>query len=196
MYLACEPAYTCRLDLIPDGKFAQIISRLSLALLVESSTLYSRISGNMGLSKKIQNQYGIALITALVTLLIVTIIGISSLHNSYMQSKIAASTKEFYSTYQAAETALSIAKRNSPSFTAAIISGNTVSIPVNSVNGLYTNTTLAAEIDYVGEGTLVFSSSIGTFKPQFFAINATANRTGSKGFATHSQGYRILAPSN
>jgi len=150
----------------------------------------------MGLSKKTQNQHGIALMTALVTLLIVTIIGISSLHNSYMQSKIAASTKEFYSTFQAAETALSIAKRDSPSFTAAITSGNITSISVNSVNGLYTNTTLAAEIDYVGEGTLVFNSSVGTFKPQFFAINGTAARTGSKGSAIHSQGYRILAPGN
>ena len=141
-------------------------------------------------------QSGIALITALVTLLVVTIIGISSLNSSMMQSKVTASIKEFYSGFQAAETAISIAQRSPGSFSTAITTGSPTNVLMDDVAGLYSNTTLSAQVNYLGEGTMVFNSSIGTFKPQYFAIDGSAARTGSKGSATHSQGYRVLAPSN
>ena len=147
-------------------------------------------------SRNYHDQSGIALITALVTLLIVTIIGISGLNSSMMQSKVAASIKEYYSAFQAAETAISIAQRSPQSFTAAITNGSSASVSTDSADALYSNTTLSAEVNYMGEGTMVFDSSIGTFKPQYFAIDGSATRTGSKGTATHSQGYRVLAPSS
>ena len=142
------------------------------------------------------SQSGVALITALVTLLIVTLIGISSLNASMMESKVTASVKEFYSGFQAAETAISVAQRNPGSFSEAITAGTPINVPMDSAAGLYTNTTLSAKLSYSGEGTLAFNSSIGTFKPQYFAIEGSVERTGSKGAATHIQGYRILAPSN
>ncbi len=150
----------------------------------------------MILSRAFHDQSGVALITVLFTVLVVTIIGLSSLNSSLIQSKVSASTREYYSAFQAAETALSIAQGSPLSFKNAIATGTPVSVSTSSASGLYPSTTLEANILYLSEGTLVLGSSIGTFKPQFFAIDGRATRTGSKGAATHRQGFRIIAPSS
>ena len=113
-----------------------------------------------------------------------------------MESKVSASTKEFYSGFQAAETAISVAQRTSGSFSDAITAGTPIIVPMDSAAGLYPNTALSARVSYNSEGTVAFNSSIGTFKPLYFTIEGNVVRTGSKGSATHIQGYRVLAPSS
>lgn len=143
-----------------------------------------------------KNQSGIALVVALVVLLIITIIGLSSMNSSLMQTKVASGTKEYYSAFQAAETALSVAARNTPAFAAAITMPGPVTVPMDTASGLYPNSTLSATVTYQGEGTLPQNSSAGKFKPQYFIINGNVTREGSRAATSHSQGFTVLSPSS
>lgn len=142
-------------------------------------------------------QGGVALIFVLVVLLIATILGLSAVNSSLLDTQVAGNASETHTSFQAAETLLAIT-RSSPSNTfsnAITIAPTTVSISVPApVASEFSDTAMTATLNYVGEGTVAFGSSIGKFKPQQFTARGTVTRTNSGASATHAQGIVVLSP--
>jgi len=143
-----------------------------------------------------QRQHGVALILVLVVLLVTTILGLSAVNSTLIDTQVAGNASEARTTFQASETLLAVV-RNQPisKYSEAIIGGTTLSIaPPSDVSSALPSTTLGATLRYEGEGTVAFGSSIGKFKPQMFKSVGTATRDVSGASASHAQGMVVLAP--
>ena len=143
-----------------------------------------------------QRQHGVALILVLVVLLVTTILGLSAVNSTLIDTQVAGNASEARTTFQAAETMLAVV-RSQPinKYTEAIVGATTLSIATPSaVSGAFPSTTLGATLTYEGEGTVAFGSSIGKFKPQMFRSRGAARRDVSGAAATHAQGVVVLSP--
>ena len=146
----------------------------------------------------VNRESGVALIFVLVVLLITTIIGVSGLNSTMLDTQVAGNDSETRTVFQAAENLLASARSSDISvFSSSIVQGvgsiTTLQIATNTLNS-YTNTNLQATLRYQGAGTVAFGSSITKFKPQRFEANAQVQRVGSGARANHEQGIVVLSP--
>ena len=141
---------------------------------------------------------GVALIFVLVVLLITTIIGISAMNTTMLDTQVASNASETRTVFQAAETLLAAARNSDIALFSAAISGGPGNVTTLSIDPVvasgYSNTKLEAKLMYVGEGSVAFGSSIGKFKPQRFEVSAHVDRLGSGATANHEQGVSVLSP--
>jgi type IV pilus assembly protein PilX len=151
----------------------------------------------LNLNGRLARQRGVALIVVLVVLLIVTLLGLSTVNSTLLDAQVAGNASETHTSFQAAETLLA-QTRNSPANTfsnAITIAPTTLSISVPStITDKFAGTTMGSTLNYVGEGTVAFGSSIGKFKPQQFRSRGTVSRNNSGASATHAQGIVVLSP--
>lgn len=143
-------------------------------------------------------QQGVALIFVLVILLVATLIGVSSLNSTMLDTQVASNTSETHTAFQAAETLLTVVRTAPISIFSESLSGGAGSVTTLSIDTAVTdnfpNTDLQATLEYIGEGTVAFGSSISKFKPQRFEADARVQRLGSGARANHEQGIVVLSP--
>lgn len=121
-----------------------------------------------------QQQRGIALAVALIMLVILTIIGVSSMNTTNLQEKMATSMQELYQAFTAAESAVTKAVNNASSLN--------VNQAVNSATSSYGHAQAKTTTEFIGwnvpkRGT---GYSAVKFRAANFDISATAvagNRT-------------------
>lgn len=141
---------------------------------------------------------GVALIFVLVVLLVTTIIGVSGLNSTMLDTQVAGNASETRTAFQAAETLLAGARSADMSiFSSSIVQGigSVTSLSIDSAMiSSHTNTDLQSTLRYQGAGTVAFGSSITKFKPQRFEASAQVQRLGSGARAIHEQGIVVLSP--
>ena len=143
-------------------------------------------------------QRGVALIFVLVILLVATLIGVSSLNSTMLDTQVASNTSETHTAFQAAETLLTVVRTApisvySESLSSGVGSATRLSIDT-AVSDSFPKTGLQATLEDIGEGTVAFGSSITKFKPQRFEATARVQRLGSGARANHDQGIVVLSP--
>lgn len=141
---------------------------------------------------------GVALIFVLVVLLVTTIIGVSGLNSTMLDTQVAGNATETRTAFQAAENLLAAARSSDVGvFSSSIVQGvgsvTTLQIATAMQNS-HANTNLQSTLRYQGAGTVAFGSSITKFKPQRFEARAQVQRLGSGARATHEQGIVVLSP--
>lgn len=164
----------------------------------------------MSLASK-QSQQGAALIVSLMILLILTIIGISSMGNSGMEERMAHNFQLNNTVFHAAETTIdtAIVRGDKGTLTTPNLSYYAPNDPLDLALNVGPSTfgLTNAELDPSGylESAAVTSTSTITFirYNEFcpgggacneFQINATANITATSSTATHNQGVSLPAP--
>jgi type IV pilus assembly protein PilX len=146
-----------------------------------------------------RRQGGVVLVLVLVVLLITTLLGLSAVNSTLLDTQVSGNASEAHTAFQAAETLLAVTREEPPStYSKAItIAPTTVNISVpTEVSGKFLDTTVGASLNYEGEGTVAFGSTIGKFKPQLFRSRGAATRDVSGASATHAQGIVVLSPGN
>ena len=145
-------------------------------------------------------QKGAALMMALVILLIMTLIGLSSLQTSQMDMRIVGNLKESTTAFHVAETALELTMAtvteggNIENFQNAITDDSgSVTVDVSTDLDM-SGTSSSVNILASGVGEYATGSSVGKFKPMQYTLTADVERTGSRAKSTHQRGFELLIP--
>lgn len=137
-------------------------------------------------------QKGVVLIVSLLVLLVLTMLGISSMNGSIMEEKMAANTQTAASTFQKAESSIREAffvELNNPP--GAVNKSRSNALPVNhddSVHGISSESQHVYDPD--SSSTPLLNSSAGTFEARRFEIIGTANIDDIR--SRNVQGYRVF----
>lgn len=142
---------------------------------------------------------GAALVISLMILLIMTVLGLSAIKTSLLDTRIVANLKEQRIAFQMAETGLELKLQTlvdglgdfESAYTAAD-GKDTSSISTGDLG--MTDSTISIEIEALGLGGYAKGSSIPKFMVSRFSIKATATRTGSKAVAVHRRGVDVVIP--
>jgi Tfp pilus assembly protein PilV len=128
------------------------------------------------LDQSINNQRGAALITALVFLVILTMLALSSMNTNIMDERMAGNSQEKNRAFQAAETALVVALENNDAFKITNYSGT-----VDDIGTYQADTTYALEFleeksaaSVFQSGSLITGSSSGQMY-NFYNLTVTAS---------------------
>ncbi|MES9904912.1 MAG: pilus assembly PilX N-terminal domain-containing protein [Sedimenticola sp.] len=151
-----------------------------------------------------KREQGVVLVMSLLILLVMTIIGVSSLRTSSLDMRIVANTKEQVSAFHIAETALELAMEDAgndlSAYEDAITSGSdatVISIAANAsphpLGMTGTSATVIAQDQGINEEAYAKGSSI-KFKARRFKLIGTAERTGSHAKDVHQRGFELLVP--
>lgn len=143
-------------------------------------------------------QQGMVLITVLVMLLIITLLGVSSLRSSASNLRVAGATSEYYSTFQAAETGLALADYSSDFLTLASNSKlaanagqtSTVAIDANETAAVLDNTSLVVTAT-IGDPGMAPGNTIGPAGVLIFT--STVNRLGSGASTVHQKALLVTS---
>jgi Tfp pilus assembly protein PilX len=137
-----------------------------------------------------QNQRGAALITALVLLVILTMLGLSSMSTNTMEERMAANSQEKNRAFQAAESGLELAFANVDSFNI----NNTVDNPLTGTDanfGPY-NATVTYAAGFRQETPPRRGSGWDTNYALFhFDVSSTANTAGGSTKTIHAGSYQV-----
>ena len=140
-----------------------------------------------------QQQQGIVLITALVFLVILTLLGITSMSTNTLEERMAANAQDINRAFQAAETGMAKAFTDSGTFSGTTTgfsnTGQDNDVGTYSGNTTYTST-------YRGNQSIQFqdisnAASAGVFQHHFFDLQATGS-TESGATTTVGVGARLL----
>ncbi|WP_277964451.1 PilX N-terminal domain-containing pilus assembly protein [Pseudomonas sp. RIT-To-2] len=147
-------------------------------------------------------QDGMVLLVALVMLLLITMIGVSSMHNATLQEKMASSVQTRNTTFQAAEAALRVGE-NAVAATSYTIAQCTSTAtcsppPAADYNGVTAAGTYgSAGITWVAVGTTGFYGVqfLGIPAPGALLANSSAVAGGSKFYRITAIGFTAATPS-
>jgi len=138
-------------------------------------------------------QQGMVLLVALVMLLLITMIGISSMHNATLQEKMASSVQTRNTTFQAAEAALRVGENAvaTTGYTLAQCATTVTCAPPPSAD--YNGVTVAGTYGSAGI-TWVAVGTTGFYGVQFIGIAAAGTTMNSSSSTLNSSSlYRITA---
>lgn len=140
-----------------------------------------------------RQQRGIVLVTALVFLVILTLLGITSMSTNTLEERMAANAQDVNRAFQTAETGIAIAFSDSGTFSGTTDnfsnSGSDTDIGAYSGNANYSSS-------YRGNEPIQFqdisnAASAGTFKYHYFDLQSTGS-TQSGATTTVGAGARLL----
>jgi type IV pilus assembly protein PilX len=141
-----------------------------------------------------QHQSGAVLIVSLIMLLVLTIIGVTSMRSATLEEKMAANSMNYNVTFHAAESAIENALDDTNSLVQAIVTSDTVEVDLDVGDSSIDS---SADVTYLGSG-LAFGYTIGNNNSAFssYRFNATgsASRDNSGATITMSQGVRRIGP--
>ncbi|MEJ1355221.1 MAG: pilus assembly PilX N-terminal domain-containing protein [Candidatus Sedimenticola sp. (ex Thyasira tokunagai)] len=144
-----------------------------------------------------KSEQGVVLVVSLLILLVMTVIGVSSLRTSSLDMRIVANTKEQVTAFHVAETALELAMAEAgedlSAYETAITSGTDVAGPTIDTGMPGTTATVTIQDQGVNEEAYAKGSSI-IFKARRFKLIGTAERTGSHAKDVHQRGFELLVP--
>ncbi|MES9857028.1 MAG: pilus assembly PilX N-terminal domain-containing protein [Sedimenticola sp.] len=149
---------------------------------------------NINLRKKEQ---GVVLVMSMLILMVMTIIGVSSLRTSSLDMRIVANTKEQVTVFHVAETALEVAMASAgedlSAYEEAITSGVDTAGPTINTGMPGTTATIIIQDQGIDEEAYAKGSSL-IFKARRFTLIGTAERTGSHAKDVHQRGFELLVP--
>lgn len=143
---------------------------------------------------KIQKQSGVVLVTALMFLVILTMLALSSMTNTTMEERMAANSVETNRAFQSAESGLSMASLDDDSYDTGNIDNN-----VHVVNQNIGTTTMSYTSTYREKTNPPRTSDksgiyeVGDFKAYHFNITAVANSVSGASISLDSGVYQIGA---
>lgn len=144
---------------------------------------------------KPNREQGVALLVSLILLLILTVLGVSTMSTASMEMRMAANDQFLENAFQLAETGLDtdLAQLNigaiaAPAATApGNCSATTAWVTDPILNGQFRNT-----LCYVGEG-IAFNNSAGTVNNYYFQNNSQAQAPGQSS-SLQSMGMSVIGP--
>ncbi|HJP39334.1 MAG TPA: pilus assembly PilX N-terminal domain-containing protein [Gammaproteobacteria bacterium] len=144
---------------------------------------------------KSRREQGAALITSLILLLVLTVLGVSTMSTATMEMRMAANDQFLENAFQLAETGLDteLAQLNAGliSAPAATIAGNCQPTKspqsIAELGGTFSNT-----LCYIGEG-IAYNNSAGLFNNYYFQSDSQAVAQ-SRASSLQSRGMRIIGP--
>ena len=139
-------------------------------------------------------QSGAVLVISLILLLVLTVIGVTSMRSATLEEKMAANSMNYGVTFHAAESAIENALDDTNSLVQAILTSGTVAVDLDvgdsSVNS-------SANVTYLGSG-IALGFSLGqnssAFSSYRFDTTGTATRTNTGASVSVSQGVRRIGP--
>ena len=134
-------------------------------------------------------QCGMVLVTVLIMLVVITLLGVTTMTNTGMEEKMAANVQEYNRAFQAAESGISSAFKESD----ILKSTATEAAPVVHVYNFRNNSeTATVNLWYLAQGRDAppgFSMS-GAFRAHYFNMTSTT----AAGASLHQQGYYVIGP--
>jgi type IV pilus assembly protein PilX len=141
-----------------------------------------------------QYQSGAVLVISLILLLVLTVIGVTSMRSATLEEKMAANTMNHDATFHAAESAIENALDDTNSLVQAILTSNTVTVNLDVGDS---SVTTDAQVKYLGSG-IALGFSLGqnssAFSSYRFDATGTATRANTGASVTVSQGVRRIGP--
>ncbi|MBL1143145.1 MAG: hypothetical protein HND53_14075 [Proteobacteria bacterium] len=127
------------------------------------------------LKQSINNQRGAALLFALIFLVILTMLALSSMNTNILDEKMASNSQEKNRAFQAAETALTVALLNNDAYKVPNFSGNVDDIGDYDADTTYTLQFIESKDagSVFQTGSLITGSSSGQ-KYNFYNLSITA----------------------
>lgn len=145
-------------------------------------------------------QHGVVLIISLLILLVVTLLGVSTLRSTSMEDRMSANTQHLATTFQTTESMIHATmadnSRDDGVFADAISSGDTQNVTLTGYipQQLNNNITGTATVVYLGGTIPVPGSSLGVIVGYPHDITSTATMSTTGANTTHRQGVGFLAP--
>jgi type IV pilus assembly protein PilX len=142
----------------------------------------------------IAKQSGAVLMISLVVLVVLTVISLSALDSSVLEEKMSANSMNKQITFQAVESVVNDAIRDTDILSSAITSGNSVQHTVTMTN---TAIVASADITYQGEGIPVgfsLGQNGGSYVAYKFDATGTATIAASAAQTATSQGVSVVGP--
>lgn len=145
-------------------------------------------------------QRGVVLIISLLILLVVTLLGVSTLRSTTMEDRMSANTQHLATTFQTTESMIHATMANNSRtngvFANAISSGNIQNVTLIGFipQQLNSNITGTATVTYLGGTIDILGSSIGGIVAYPHEIDATSTMSTTGANTTHRQGVGFLAP--
>ncbi len=147
------------------------------------------IKGNNAISCR-SEQRGAALVVGLILLMVLTVLGISSMNTATLELAMAGNTQHHQEAFQAAETGIdiSISQRNFNTLLPAIV-------PVTALDAGIDTQAVSTFIETAPVPNDAFSIGVGTSAVQAFHFDVVAVGRGPKNAAsTHNQSFYIVGP--
>ena len=148
-----------------------------------------KIKGNNAISCR-SEQRGAALVVGLILLMVLTVLGISSMNTATLELAMAGNTQHHQEAFQAAETGIdiSISQRNFNTTVAAIV-------PVRALDAGIDTQAVSTFIETAPVPNDAFSIGVSTGGVQAFHFDVVAVGRGPRNaVATHTQSFYIVGP--
>ncbi len=144
----------------------------------------------------LQHERGAALVISLILLLVLTVLGVSTMSTATMEMRMAANDQFLENAFQLAETGLDtdIAQLNigilaaPPATVAGSCAATTAAVDVPALGGNYRNT-----MCFIGEG-MAYENSSGLVNNYYFQNNSQADLTRGRANSLQSLGMSIIGP--
>ncbi len=135
------------------------------------------------------NQKGIVLIVCLIILVVMTVLGVSTMTSSTLQERMASNSQSMMTTFQATESAVANTLADGTIFSTIISTGN-------GVTGTYTlgNLTASTTTTVTGPSEIVEGYSLGSFVAYPFDVVSASSQASTGARTQITQGVKRLAP--
>jgi Tfp pilus assembly protein PilX len=144
---------------------------------------------------KSDHEQGAALVTALILLLVMTILGVSTMSTASMEMRMAANNQFLENAFQLAETGLDsdLARLNAGIIaTPAATNPNNCAVTTVGVGAQNPDETFSTTICYIGEG-IAFNNSAGLVNNYYFQNDSQAIAQG-RASSLQSLGMSVIGP--
>jgi len=135
---------------------------------------------------KRNRQSGVALVTALMFLVILTMLALSSMTNTTLEEKMAANSVGMNRVFQAAESGITSASRDDRTYNA---SGHTDTLDINDIEVTYEAVPLGGRAHNPPRGS---GYAVNTFQAYFFNIRSTAQSPSRASVTLNAGVYQIV----
>ena len=147
------------------------------------------IKGNNAISCR-SEQRGAALVVGLILLMVLTVLGISSMNTATLELAMAGNTQHHQEAFQAAETGIdiSISQRNFNTLLPAVV-------PVTALDAGIDTQAVSTFIETAPVPNDAFSIGVGTGAVQAFHFDVVATGRGPRNaVSTHTQSFYVVGP--
>lgn len=138
--------------------------------------------------RRLSQQRGMTMIIVMIFLLLLTLLGVSSMSTANMQERMASNTQNQVTTFQAADTAISQVISTGTAFNAAMVSSSSVNAS-DTIGNVTISTSTSGSGSSVPRGY-----DLTMFTSNDFSINAVADNSATKAHAENQQQVSIIGP--
>ena len=158
----------------------------------------ARLAGRQPLHCAAPREAGMVLVTVLILLVVLTILGVTTMTNTGMEEKMAANVQEYNRAFQAAESGISRGFRETGLLDATATEPNFADpayTPWRTYNFRSSNETAQVDRWYEAQGrdSPPGYSMGGPFRAHYFKMRSNSTTTGSAA-SLHNQGYYVIGP--